>query len=985
MRRKAGERGLFWEEFAKSYVVKATALLLVAAMTVVSCGKDAGLSRALSDLHYDSLPAKDAGPQKPAEKLHVAVRQLKALLAAQSKHGLSGDQAKRARAARATIDAQLRTVERQFSADRVELGKLGAKAALERLDKIQTKTATLKRSLSAALARVPANGEPARIAASNASKALNALSPDRPEQALSSDLAFGIKNGHAGQAPLSAGITPAYNSPVQGAMPSSLARAPEQADTDATPETAITPAIHALAQQLGGDPVKIYGYVRNNIRYEPYYGVRKGADQTLAEKSGSDADQAALLIALLRDSGIPARFVQGTAELPAAKAANWLGVDTANGERLDAVPEILASGGIPTSQIRASGQVAKVRFSHIWAEAYVPAEAYRGAEEGLGGKNWLPLDPSIKQLTFKQPGVDLQHVLRPAVEDWAHAFENGSQTTGDGGIVAPRQAQLDQQNQELVASAQSVLRDHGITDGDHLSDVVGSRDIAQVGATYLPSSTPFRALTVVGEMRAVPDNLSASVEFEVSGSDPLSMPSPDPDESDNAGFSFRAKTLALANKRITIGYAPASVADSEILDVYHGLLNAPTYAAALIPVLRVGGQVVAHGHQGVSTGYSQNFRIVYRAPGFAADTVENPIEVGGLSAVSLDLGQKSLAQIRQRAEALGSLSDGTTYDNILTDARAGEMMSLMGDLYFARNDQYNSVFARTDGVDAHRSLSGAIVATGLRTTLLAGFPISTSLGGASFDVDEDVQSVVRLSTNGDALNSYVRTSGSNTSLSEGQILEHIFQGKIQDYSFHGEAASTTKILATAAGQGIPIYKIDSSNVDTVVPQLAASDGVRQQIREVVSEGATVVAPRSGVTLGGWSGTGYVVMNGTSSDYRISGGASGGGWEPSPLPIPFIPTDKKSLAVWIAAFLGLDKRVAACIGVVLDIATVWTLGTDFAGFAGGWAAGLLEVGIFTSPALAVLVTVLVTAAIFVYAALLEWNDSIECMNNQEGSG
>src|SRR5207302_9631622 len=144
--------------------------------------------------------------------------------------------------------------------------------------------------------------------------------------------------------------TPAYNAPTPTETPSALPRTPDQADLDQTPETKVTPAVHALAQQLNGDPVKIYEYVRNNIRYEPYWGIRKGADQTLAEKSGSDADQAALLIALLRDSGINARFVQGTAELPAAKAANWLGVDPSAGQRADSAPDILASGGIPTTQ-----------------------------------------------------------------------------------------------------------------------------------------------------------------------------------------------------------------------------------------------------------------------------------------------------------------------------------------------------------------------------------------------------------------------------------------------------------------------------------------------------------------------------------------------------------------------------------------------------------------------------------------------------------
>lgn len=971
MSRRAQQPRMFWEAFTKAYPVKATALALVVVLLVVVTGREGTLSRGLT-LNYDSLPGKAPKPTKPAEKLHVAVRQLKGLLTVQAKRELSKKQAEHARAARAQIATQLHSLARQFEADRVKLGKLGAKAALARLGNIQSRTAGIQHSLQATLTQVPTNGAQAAAPAAKAAKLLTALSPDKPQQPLSSDLAFGIKNAKPRSVSLSAGITPAYNSPTSTEAASELPRTPEPEDLAQTGETKITPAVHALAQQLGGDPVRIYAYVHNNISFEPYYGIRKGADQTLAEKSGSDADQAALLIALLRDSGIHARFVQGTAQLPAARFANWLGVNVQGGERLDAAPDILASGGIPTTQSRANGQLIKVRFDHIWAEAYVPNDAYRGTEERLGSKTWLPLDPSIKQMRFEAPRTDVKQVLEPAVADWAHDVASGSQFIGSDAIIAPPQAQMEQRTQALIAQEKSVLSSHGVTNSDGISALIGSREIVPSNPTYLPGSTPFKQLAVAGERRTLPDTLASSVSLEVSGSDPLAMPSFDPQVADGAGFSFTAKTSDLANKRITIGYAPATESDAEVIDAYHGLLNAPTYAAALIPVLRVDGRVVARGHQAVSTGYTQNFRIVYRTPGFAADEVRNPIAVGALSAVSLDLGRKDLTQVRQRATALKPLAEQTTTDNVLTDARAGEMMSIMGDLYFARNDQHNAVLARIGGVDARRGLSGAIVATSLRTTLLAGFPVFTALGGANFDVDEDVQSVTGLTANDNAPQLYMRASGLNTSLSEGQILEHVFRSP---------AASTTKILSVAAGKQIPIYQIDSSNVDAVAPQLTIPAAVVTQIRAAVSQGATVAVPKSGVTLSGWTGTGYVVTNGTSSDYRIYGGASGGSWEPEPIPIPVIPLDKKSLVVWVLTFLGFPESVASCIALVLDILGVWAFGTGFAELAASVAV-FLEAALFFPAALALVAAILLIATAFVLSALYEWNDAIACRQSIE---
>jgi transglutaminase-like putative cysteine protease len=864
MKRAAGERHLFWEAFTKAYPVKVTALLLIAALTVVSCGKEAALSRALSDLNYDSLPAKAPRPTKPAEKLHAAVAELKGLLAAQAKGDLSGAQADHARGARTRIASELGALERQFDADRAKLEDHHASAALARLAKIRNRTASLKRSLETALARVPADGAHSAAPVASATRALAALSPNKPQQPLSTG--FGDRGATHRPASLSAGITPAYNSPTATETPSDLPRTPEPADLGETPETKVTPAVHALAQRLGGDPVRIYAYVRNNIRYEPYYGIRKGADETLAERAGSDADQAALLIALLRDAGVNARFVRGTAELPADRAANWLGVDTANGERPDAAADILASGGVPTTQVRANGALVKVRFEHVWAEAYVPGGAYRGIDEGLSGKTWLPLDPSIKENTLKRPATDFQALLKPAIQDWARGFVDSSQKVGDDGIVAPPLAETSAKTQALMNDAKRVLEDHGINNGSSLDEVIGATRIKTVVGTYLPSTTPFRARTVSGELRTLPSSLNASVSVVVSGADPLSAPSVDPDAPNDAGFAFTAPTVDLANKRITLAYVPASATDAEVIDAYHGLLNAPSYAAALTPVLRVDGRVVARGHQAVSTGYTQNLKITYRMPGYSADVVENPLYVGSLSALALDLGSTSPAQLKARGTRLAQLSD-TTSANLLTDARAGEMLSILGSYYFARNDQFDELAAQGSGIDRSRLLSGGIAASATGVSYLAGFPISARFSGFSIDVDEDAQSIVSKTGNDQVRANYLRAMGIQASASESDIFSQ---------TMHRDTASTAAVMRDAMARGETILRIDASNVARLDALAHVAAGVKEQItRAVTDRGATVFIPATETTIGSWSGAGYIVDEGSTIEYRISGGLSGG--------------------------------------------------------------------------------------------------------------
>ena len=65
----------------------------------------------------------------------------------------------------------------------------------------------------------------------------------------------------------------------------------------------ITPDIQALADGLQHDPVQIYNYVHDHIRYVCYCGSKKGAELTYLEKSGNDFDQCALLVSLLRAAG----------------------------------------------------------------------------------------------------------------------------------------------------------------------------------------------------------------------------------------------------------------------------------------------------------------------------------------------------------------------------------------------------------------------------------------------------------------------------------------------------------------------------------------------------------------------------------------------------------------------------------------------------------------------------------------------------------
>ena len=125
-------------------------------------------------------------------------------------------------------------------------------------------------------------------------------------------------------------------------------------------EVQLTQAIKDKAATLNHDPVQIYHWVRNNVEWLPTWGSMQDAETTLGSKRGNAFDIATLLIALLRASGIPARYVHGTIDLDAKRFMNWMGGFTS----IDAAADFAAAGGIPTDAYIRDRKSTRLNSSH---------------------------------------------------------------------------------------------------------------------------------------------------------------------------------------------------------------------------------------------------------------------------------------------------------------------------------------------------------------------------------------------------------------------------------------------------------------------------------------------------------------------------------------------------------------------------------------------------------------------------------------------
>ncbi len=190
-----------------------------------------------------------------------------------------------------------------------------------------------------------------------------------------------------------------------GAQPRFQAQASPLNVTGQAIAEAITPDIQALANNLGGDPARIFNYVHDQIRYVHYFGSKKGAELTLLERSGNDFDQCALLVALLRAAGYSPSYQFAMLEMPYDNPTNhqdlhhWLGLSLQNtnwNNTLNFFSYLMGTRGNPVWYTFGS-DTNTIAFQRIWVNLNV------------GGTNYY-LDPAFK-VSEPVTGVDLTSAM----------------------------------------------------------------------------------------------------------------------------------------------------------------------------------------------------------------------------------------------------------------------------------------------------------------------------------------------------------------------------------------------------------------------------------------------------------------------------------------------------------------------------------------------------------------------------------------------
>ncbi|TDX48920.1 transglutaminase-like domain-containing protein [Orenia marismortui] len=642
-----------------------------------------------------------------------------------------------------------------------------------------------------------------------------------------------------------------------------------ETDLQETIEVQISSEIKELARHLDHNPVKIYEYVKNNLDYEPYYGSVKGAQQTLWQKGGNDFDQASLLMALYRESGIPARYVYGTVRIPIEQVKNWVGIEDA-----ETALNTLSSGGIPTTGLTNGVEITHAKIEHTWVEAYLPVANYRGATADDKGKGWVPLDPSFKQYREIE-GVNLEEEVPFDAETLMEELESTATIgAGDNSVTNVDQELIKQKFEEHQEALKTYLEENHSE--DRMIDIMGGSEIIKEEYSILPLSLPYKVVSVQKEMDALDDSYRQKLSLKVE----------DMNYWETSECNYTASIPELGSKRISISYVAATEEDAEIIKSYLPEAPAdgseitpddlpdslPAHLINVKPQIMVDGQVVATG-DAVKMGTIQNFSMKFSYPSYVGlpdDNINNEVTAGASYVVTLNTGKIDSEQLNEKLTALKETEqnlENENFDDLQAEAVTGDILHTIGLSYFAQLDMFNKLLAQKNKVKSTRITSASITAIDLNVSYMFGQPRTASPGGLTIDVDRDLHVSMGSKGGEEQVKSYNVVSGMISSYLEGSIFEQ---------TFGGEAVSTMHILKHANQQGIEVYSINQDNVGSVLPQLEYDSAKKQEFKNLVNNGKEITVPERDVTINGWNGTGYIVLNedGTGT-YMISGGLNGG--------------------------------------------------------------------------------------------------------------
>lgn len=598
----------------------------------------------------------------------------------------------------------------------------------------------------------------------------------------------------------------------QPAAPAGPTSPPTGNELSATVDVQITPEIQDLASSLGNRPVNIFRHVYNEYDYTPYYGSMKGSLDTFWEKEGNDYDLASLLIALLRASNIPARYVTAKIVIPIENVMRWIDFN----DPMSAL-QYLASAKIPIAYYTGGGKISHVQIEHVYVEAYVPYGNYRGTGEDDTGKAWIPMDPSFKRYKITQEGIDIASQMGFDWKTFSDEYLGGLRNITP---IEYYKSKIDQYISQNY-SGQTI---------DSLKRII---QLSKMQFDFLPDSLPYMVSEVLERFSEIPQGQRHTLRFTIPGA-----------------LDYSTSLPEVSGRRITLAFDGATAEDQAVIKEYGNIAKTPPYLIEVKPILRIGGNKVAEGIA-MNCGISATFNILYTQPG-ETETFNHNITTGSFNAVGITTGKVrpdflTIAKVEATAETYMS-----------------KMLHSLAMKYQNEGNKTRQILNDTMKIKSRAFFNEALVSTKHNTQNgFWGIPTRFDISGYTIDAQEIATGIQPLDrVHGKKVVDFMMVGGFEASYQENRVFE--------DSMFFLAGLSAVKGLQLLKAMGVTIEELEPFQV-YYNPYFY--DVVNDDINNALNMGWRVIVPRS---TQGLAVTPYIKYdpNTGSAGYMIATAAGG---------------------------------------------------------------------------------------------------------------
>lgn len=162
-----------------------------------------------------------------------------------------------------------------------------------------------------------------------------------------------------------------------------------------------------------------------------------------------------------------------------------------------------------------------------------------------------------------------------------------------------------------------------------------------------------------------------------------------------------------------------------------------------------------------------------------------------------------------------------------------------------------------------------------------GIVRSVSFPGVAMDVDRvQVQAAAKDNDKQKRI-AFLRQTGAMGSAFEHAVPEKLFAdpSKPANDPSQPQGVSAVKAIALAASQGQKVYTLNAQNQayhEALLAEITLDAETRVEIRNALMAGMEVTAHQAEITLNGWTGSGYIILDPETGAgaYKISGGRMG---------------------------------------------------------------------------------------------------------------